>query len=254
MKQYQHDPRIHWLSEPDNGQSDAINKGLARCRGEIFNWLCSDDILLPGALRHIVEAWTSVPQPSVIYGWVRLIDRHGSDLGYGPRQTSHLTLEKMLRSNGLPLQPATFAPTASVRALGGVDPSLHYAMDFDLHIKLIEKLPFHHVPVDLALYRMHGTSKTAALSPQFIDDVDRILRGASGRLCSRRGRQPVMRTCLRRRSILPRRRESGPGVGKAGKSDPCQSFPQRAGASDGAKGVARPMLGEKLGLSSGSHV
>jgi hypothetical protein len=181
LKDYEHDLRFHWISEKDNGQSDAINKGLSRCRGEIFNWLASDDLLLPGALRHVASTWVSCPQPSVVYGWARLIDQNGKDLGYCPLQSSEMTLQKMLRSDAFPMQQATFAPTESVRAVSGVDPSLDYAMDLDLWIKLIEKLPFRHVPFDLALYRLHETSKTVSLSSRFIDDVARILESAASR-------------------------------------------------------------------------
>lgn len=181
LEQYGYDPRFHWISEKDKGQSDAINKGLARCRGEIFNWLCSDDLLLPGALRCVVNAWTSLPQPSVIYGWARLIDRQGNDLGYCPLQSSQVTLRKMLRFESFPMQQATFVPTDYLRSIGGIDGSLHYAMDVDLWIRLIERLPFHHISNDLGLYRLHASSKTVSLSVRFIDDVTKILVGAAQR-------------------------------------------------------------------------
>jgi glycosyltransferase involved in cell wall biosynthesis len=190
LREYDHDPRFHWISEKDEGQSDAINKGLARCRGEIFNWLCSDDMYLPGAFARVANAWMNLSKPAVVYGWARLIDHHGDDLGYCPSQSSKITLEKMLRYDSFPMQQAAFIPTESLRALGGVDLSYQYAMDVDLWIKLIEKMPFHHIPCDLGLYRLHKTSKTVSLSVQFITDVNAILERAAQRnlLPSRRAR------------------------------------------------------------------
>ena len=76
------DKRLSWISEPDNGQSEAINKGLKQATGDLFTWLNSDDVLLPGALRHVAEKWVQLVQPAVIYGRARKIDGNGADLGY----------------------------------------------------------------------------------------------------------------------------------------------------------------------------
>ena len=62
LREYEHDPRFHWISEPDKGQSDAINKGLARSTGEIFNWINSDDYLEPGALARVAGFPGAVPK------------------------------------------------------------------------------------------------------------------------------------------------------------------------------------------------
>src|SRR6185295_5815973 len=82
LREYERDPRFHWISEPDDGQSDAINKGLARCRGELFAWLNADDLLMPGALQHVAAAWRAANQPAILYGLARLIDQDGRDIGY----------------------------------------------------------------------------------------------------------------------------------------------------------------------------
>ncbi len=195
LKEYEHDPRFHWISEKDKGQSDAINKGLARCRGELFNWLCSDDLLLPGAMRRVIETWRALHCPSAVYGWARLIDQYGNDLGYCPLQSSRVSLGKMLRFDSFPMQQATFVPTQTLRAAGGVDPSLQFAMDVDLWVRLIQKIPFHHIAADLASYRLHGASKTVSLSVRFIDDFASILSSAVDRnLLSQR--QAASYACL----------------------------------------------------------
>ncbi len=68
LREYEHDPRFHWVSEPDKGQSDAINKGLARCTGEIFNWINSDDYLEPGALSRVAEQFEKNPKADIVSG------------------------------------------------------------------------------------------------------------------------------------------------------------------------------------------
>ena len=175
LQEYEHDPRFHWLSEKDHGQSDAINKGLARCRGQLFVWLNSDDLLAEGALRHVASAARTLNAPAIIYGLGRLIDQAGNDLGYCSNQSSNMTLEKLLRFVKYHLvQPATFAPTDCVREVGGLNPALHFGMDLDLWIRLAERIPITFVPHDIALCRLHPAAKTVALATRFIDDVAAI--------------------------------------------------------------------------------
>lgn len=182
LRDYEHDPRFHWISEPDKGQSDAINKGLARCQGEIFVWLNSDDMFIKGAFRHAVAGWQEIDQPAIVYGLARHIDENGKDLGYCAAQSPTMTFDKLLwvgKHNFV--QPATFAPTDEVRKVGGVDISLQYQMDYDLWIKLAEHLPIKFIPHDLALYRLHRESKTVALTMKFIGDAACVLHKAADR-------------------------------------------------------------------------
>jgi glycosyltransferase involved in cell wall biosynthesis len=179
LREYEHDPRFHWISEPDRGQSDAINKGLGRSQGEIFGWLNSDDVLLPHALSRIVDGWRTFGQDAIVYGLGRYIDKRGTDLGYCPAQSSNMSFEKVLwvgKHNFI--QPATFASTAAIRKVGGIDLSFHYALDLDLWVRLAEILPIKFIPHDIALYRLHSTSKTVSSPSSFIKDVRRVLDSA----------------------------------------------------------------------------
>src|SRR5438128_2723095 len=67
LKLYNNDPRFHWISEPDNGQSDAINKGWSRCNGEILAWLGSDDLYCPGTITSQVNYLRSHPSVDAVY-------------------------------------------------------------------------------------------------------------------------------------------------------------------------------------------
>ncbi|MCJ7735245.1 MAG: glycosyltransferase, partial [Anaerolineales bacterium] len=80
IKKYQ-DQLSGWISEPDQGQSDAINKGFARSQGEIMAWLNSDDIYLPGAIRSAVAFLQDNPEVGMVYGDTNLIDGTGRKIG-----------------------------------------------------------------------------------------------------------------------------------------------------------------------------
>ncbi|AFY90063.1 glycosyl transferase family 2 [Chroococcidiopsis thermalis PCC 7203] len=181
LKEYESDSRFHWISESDRGQSDAINKGLARIKGEIFSWLNSDDVLVQNALFKVVSAWMEAEQPSIIYGLARFIDECDNDLGLCPRQCPDMTLEKIIAWKYHLPQPAVFAPVESVREVGGIDLSLHYAMDFDLWIKLAEKIPLKHISYNLALFRLHSASKTFTITTSLVNDIAEVLSRAKKR-------------------------------------------------------------------------
>src|SRR5260221_9891758 len=77
LQQYENDPRFHWISEPDKGQSDAINKGWSRCRGEIVAWLCSDDVYVEHAIKLQVSYLVDHPEIGAVYGDVIYVDSEG---------------------------------------------------------------------------------------------------------------------------------------------------------------------------------
>mgnify|MGYP000402315477 CR=1 FL=1 len=165
LRSFEGDLRFHWISEPDRGQPHAINKGLARCQGEIFNWLCSDDCLTPGALRRVVNAWRA-NGPSLIYGYTRYIDAKGRDLGRYSRGKP-----KVSGLYCMP-QPSVFLPQKVVKDVGGVDESLHYTADLDLWMRLMSVCKAVLLPYDLSLYRLHDTSKSVFQPLGFLRDFE----------------------------------------------------------------------------------
>lgn len=160
-----------WISEKDDGQADAINKGLDRATGEVANWLNSDDLLYLGALRRVAMAYASDKTAALYNGPALRIDAHGA---YGsPFIATHLSAEAALEGT-IPLpQPAIFFQRKYWLKHGKIRTRLYYAMDTDLflhclicgHCRLISGPP-------LALMRVHPNMKcagTAALRPMFLE-------------------------------------------------------------------------------------
>ena len=173
-----HADGLHWwCSERDGGQSDSINKGLVHATGDVFTWVNSDDALLPGALARVSEAFANDPD-LLIYGG-RLIYRDASsDRTYEPLNDA----SDELRSFCDPVinQPATFIRLEAVRAVGGVDPALRYVMDVELWWRLLFRYGVKHLrfeTVELAMFRLHATSKTTTAHAGFLDELASLLHG-----------------------------------------------------------------------------
>jgi glycosyltransferase involved in cell wall biosynthesis len=178
LRTYEHDPRFHWISEPDRGQSDAINKGLARATGDYFNWLNSDDYLAPGALRALADAWDHNPGAHIVSG------RTAEFRDQPPEIFNHTQLElrhsaEATLNVGVYNQQSTFWRTDIFREFGGVDPGLHCMMDWDLWVRYLARHGQAHVvrikPV-CAYFRHHADAKTTALGERFHAEAKMIFQ------------------------------------------------------------------------------
>lgn len=169
LREYEKDPRFHWISEPDRGQSDAINKGLARSTGEIFNWINSDDYLEPGALKIVAETFRDNPGVDIVSGATAEFRGQPPEIFNRIRLPIRATPEATI-TVGIFCQPSTFWRTKIFRALGGVDASLHYVMDWDLWVRYLARYGQKNVRlIDplLAHYRHHPQAKTTTASDKF---------------------------------------------------------------------------------------
>ena len=162
LKKYQ--SKIKWVSEKDKGQSDALNKGIAMASGEIIGWLNSDDVYLPGSLQKVVDVFIENPEIQWVYGMCRMIDGNDAELRswityYKKVRSLNFRYKRLLTENFISQPAVFFRKEAFVRA-GGLDLQQHYAMDFDLWLRLgKESAPFV-IREDIAAFRLHGTSKS----------------------------------------------------------------------------------------------
>jgi glycosyltransferase involved in cell wall biosynthesis len=156
IKKYE-DQLAWWVSEPDNGQSDAINKGFAKATGDVYNWLNSDDILYPDAVKIAVHFMQKHPESEVVYGDRIVIDGKGRIIDvFEPVSVSKRMAKFALR---IP-QEATFFSARIWKKVNGLNESLHFVMDSDLWYRFLEETRFFHIPVFLGAYRNHEESKS----------------------------------------------------------------------------------------------
>ncbi|MGQ9832433.1 MAG: glycosyltransferase family 2 protein [Candidatus Villigracilaceae bacterium] len=161
-----------WVSEPDNGQTDAINKGFARVRGEVLAWLNSDDTYAPGAISAAVEFLQTHPQVGLVYGDAHFIDEQGKVIGRFPAaQTDY----RRLRRGYVHIpQQAAFFRSDLWRAVGPLDPSFYFAMDYDLWVRLAARTEVRYVPQVWANFRLHTRGKTIAADDRCWPEMLRI--------------------------------------------------------------------------------
>ncbi len=151
--------RIKWVSEPDDGQSDAINKGFAMATGDLHYWANADDPLEPGALRHVAGLITDFDTPQWVVGAATMINEKGRALS--DRVVQEVTDDTFL------LWGYKWIPTQSVfwnrkmwEAAGPFDDHLHYVMDLGLWERMHRAAPAIVTQKVLARYRFHSSAKS----------------------------------------------------------------------------------------------
>ena len=161
-----------WVSEADKGQTDALNKGFARARGEILAWLNSDDTYQPGAVAEAAAFLQSRPEVGLVYGDANFIDENGKLIGRFPAaQTDY----RRLRRGYVHIpQQAAFFRADLWRKVGPLDPSFYFAMDYDLWVRLAALAPIHYVPRTWANFRLHTQGKTIAADERCWPEMLRV--------------------------------------------------------------------------------
>jgi glycosyltransferase involved in cell wall biosynthesis len=165
LERYKDDPRLKWVSEPDGGQCDAINKGFRMATGDLHYWANADDPLEPGALRKVAALLTDFDRPQWAVGAAMLIDGKGKE--YWPRVVEEVDASTFL------LWGLKWIPTQSVfwnrkmwETAGPFDEHLHYVMDLGLWERMHLAAPCIVTKEVLARYRLHGDSKSLSSIPK----------------------------------------------------------------------------------------
>lgn len=163
-------------SEADQGQAEAINKGLAQARGEIVAWLNSDDVYLPGAVQQAVEALRAHPEAGAVYADGVMVDRDLTVLDrhvYRPVTVLDLLCFEVI------LQPTVFLRRSVLEHVGFLDPAYHLILDHELWVRVAARYPFHHVRGFWALERTHAEAKTITQSAAFVQEAERLIAWAA---------------------------------------------------------------------------
>jgi len=170
---------VRWISEPDSGQSHAINKGLSMASGDILAYLCADDLYEPDAVRAVMDVFAADPNIDVVYGDFYFLE---GDSGRKRRKSAASFRPENLHNSNPLGQPAVWWRRRVYEKLGGFDESLHYCMDHEYWLRLGTKVRWHYIPEPLAVSRLHSDAKTSRQLPAMWNETARMLTRDGWRL------------------------------------------------------------------------
>ena len=158
--------QLQWISEKDEGQADAINKGLRMATGDIVAFLNSDDTYEENTLRNVATFFTVNPSIMWLTGRCRIIDEYDREVRRGITWYKNLFLHRysfnaLLVTNFIS-QPATFLRSEVLEEFGLFDKNQHLAMDYDYWLKIGEKYDPLILDEYLAMFRVYRSSKTSS--------------------------------------------------------------------------------------------
>jgi len=170
------DGPVMFVSEPDNGLSDAMNKGIRMARNDVVGWLNADDVYLPGALRRVREAFEARPDALWATGRCLIIDGDGNEI----RKRVTRYKDALLRRWSFPLfltqnfvsSPATFVRREALHDVGLFEERFRYSMDYDVWLKLGRRSAPIVIDEPLACFRMaEGSLSMSGFDRQFAEHV-----------------------------------------------------------------------------------
>ncbi len=184
LKRYQ--DRLRWVSQPDGGQSAALNQGFAKVSGEIIGWLNSDDVYLPGTLQLVGAHFAAHPEVEWLFGRCAIMDRQGRPsrslvTSYKDYALRRHSFRRLLIENYIS-QPAVFFRRRLLDKVGALEPSYQCAMDYDLWLRMSAVARPAFIDRELARFRVWGDNKMSVLFERsFREELVIAERAAAGR-------------------------------------------------------------------------
>lgn len=162
-----------FLVERGRGISEAVNQGWEGARTEYVGWLGDDDLLAAGGVHAAAEQLDRNPAVAMVYGRVGVIDAQGNHIF--TMRPGRFASWLVRYGQNFVWQPGSLYRRTAVRRVGMLDPSLRYAMDFDLHLRLRQQGGLSYVPQVLACFRAHPDSLTMS-NPNPNDEPKMVMR------------------------------------------------------------------------------
>lgn len=175
--------RLRLVVEQDGGQADAINKGLRAARGDVVGWLNSDDLLYPGALARVADAFRARPDLVWLHGRCEIVDEHDRPIrrwvsAYKNFRCRHYSRRSLLVENYVSQMTVFWRRTAMER-IGYLDESMRYSFDYEYWLRLSELGEPAYLGHRIAAFRWYATSKSgSSFERQFREDEEAFRRHA----------------------------------------------------------------------------
>ncbi len=165
--------KIKWVSEKDEGQADAVNKGIAIAKGEIIGWLNSDDTYLPGAVRKAVETLLHHKELGMIYGEGYHVRADGGIIDRYP--TESFNYDRLAEICYI-CQPTAFFRKEVLLNVSMLDKSLHLCMDYELWMRIGKSYTIGYIPYYIATSRMYEDNKTLSRRKEVYEEIIKTVK------------------------------------------------------------------------------
>jgi glycosyltransferase involved in cell wall biosynthesis len=168
-----HEGRLaYWRSAPDQGQTMALIEGFARASGDVLCWLNSDDYFWsPSVLAKVARAFAARPDADIVTADTVLVAPDETPLMID--MVARPSARRMRYAMAMP-QQSTFWRRSAYQAVGGLDPSFRYCMDFDLFQRMSQGRTIVRLPLAAAAFRIHPESKTSTWQAVFREEMERL--------------------------------------------------------------------------------
>ena len=165
---------VAWISEPDRGQADAINKGFSWAKGDIIGWLNADDSYQPGAIASAVSYLQAQPEVDLVYGSYDFIDANGRLLHHHP--APEFSLKRLLYGDAIIPQTSMFFRRCLIDVVGGVKPDLHYVMDWEFAFRLARQFTVKRAAETWANFRITPGTKSVKHPERFWPEIISVVQ------------------------------------------------------------------------------
>lgn len=177
--------RLRFVSEPDEGLSDAFNKGVAMATGDVVGWLNADDLYEPGALSAVAAALEREPSAEWAVGRCRIIGADGRETRKAVTAYKNFLLRRYSfarhLTNNYVSSPATFVRRAVLEETGALDRRFVYSADYDLWLRLGRRGAPVYVDADVASFRMgEGSLSITGFETQFVEHAQNARENGEG--------------------------------------------------------------------------
>lgn len=149
-------PHLKWISEPDSGQADALNKAIRMSSGEIIGWLNADDAYLSHTLKTVGRFFAKHPAVAMAYGYVYVTDARSRRIR--KRYSPDFDFGLLVRNGNCYAQPTFFFRRSIIDELGYFDPAQRWTMDYEFILRVGQRLRVAKIPRCLGTFRMHQGS------------------------------------------------------------------------------------------------
>jgi glycosyltransferase involved in cell wall biosynthesis len=193
------DPNLTWVSKPDSGQTEAVNKGLRRAKGDLIAWLNADDAYIPATVDPAIEHLRQTPETGAIFGAVNYVDEHGEV--FRTLVPPKFSWRRYLYFGAFVTTPTIIFRRELLNQAPLLDESYVDAADYDFFLRLLRGVRVDRMDEPLINFRYHPTSKTTTDVWVQLNEAKAIRLGWA--------RNPLQRGIMRswegtRRAILPR--------------------------------------------------